>query len=429
METSRSKISSSCYACWNAQPTTCRRTGGGASLSRIVALIFTVITCLRTTKAWTTATTAAFGSRPLATQGTFAERTKMSRQHVQLWRIFAAATVKGDTASSSSSLSSSNNNNNSTHQTIYSMPALYDLAFGYRDFDEEVDFLLARHAEMTTTAVRSLVEVAAGPARHSLTALRLAQQQQQQSSSSVNGETFVVHCIDSSPAMAGYAQQLLENECAALEAAAPLQAAQLRDNFHYQVADMRNFTIERKVDTAWILLGSLQHLTTNTDVIQCLQSVHRALQPHGTVWIELPHPRETFAMVECTRNGWKVPLDLARDVSDSVYDDDDSDEDEESESSAGGLSIVWGDEGDEFDPITQVRQFTIKMELTGMETSDEMQSIKQVVPLRLFTAQEIDALARCAGFQVVAMFGALEEGVSVQDDEASFRLICGLRKQ
>ena len=47
-------------------------------------------------------------------------------------------------------------------------------------------------------------------------------------------------------------------------------------------------------------------------------------------------------------------------------------------------------------------------------------SVRQVVPLRLFTTQEIDALARCAGFRVAAMFGGLEEGVSIKTTRARF---------
>lgn len=427
-----------------------------------------------------------------------------------------------ETASSSPSPSvNSNKKENSNTKTIYSMPALYDLAFGYRDFEEEVDFLLNRHAELNTAAdssdgqqqppvppVRRILEVAAGPARHSIAALQklhplLNNGGGGDSSSSVDNEesssVCSVHCIDSSPEMAAYARQVAsdalsgrgsESAAAATTTISVQQQQQLLDTcFHYQVADMRSFTLASAdaaaagakgengsaaavaveaaveatttMDTAWILLGSLQHLTTNADVIQCLQCVHAALDDtHGTLFIELPHPRETFSMVECTRNGWKVPLrtgpaaagpslasssfDDDDDYDDDDYDDDEynDDDDDEEESSGGQLSIVWGDTGDAFDPVTQVRQFTIRMELTGVEQAttiaaadddddddDVMQSVQQVVPLRLFTAQEIDALARCAGFKVVAMYGALEEGVSVDDEDASFRLVCALRKQ
>jgi hypothetical protein len=50
------------------------------------------------------------------------------------------------------------------------------------------------------------------------------------------------------------------------------------------------------------------------------------------------------------------------------------------------------------------------------------------VPLRLFTAQEIDALARCAGFEMVEMYGSLDEEVKVDDEDLAFRLVSVLRK-
>ena len=59
---------------------------------------------------------------------------------------------------------------------------------------------------------------------------------------------------------------------------------------------------------------------------------------------------------------------------------------------------------------------------------DSILLLRQVVPMRLFTVQEIDALARCAGWRVAAYYGALEEGVRIDDEEAAFRLVCALQK-
>jgi SAM-dependent methyltransferase len=286
-------------------------------------------------------------------------------------------------------------------KSIYSMPAMYDLAFGYRDYEEEVAFLVAAHDRAiggggnedkeSSTSTLSVLELAAGPARHSLTALQM-------------DAAKSVTAIDMSEDMIEYA-----NEIAATELPDHKQSS-----FNYVCDDMRSFQLEPvkdKFDTAWILLGSLQHLTTNNDVVQCFQSVHNALKPEGTLIIELPHPRETFSMVECTRNGWEIPL-----------------EDEEGNES-GELKIIWGDNDDSFDPITQVRQFTVAMEVTGPEAAAaDLENVRQIVPMRLFTAQEIQALAQCAGWQVVAMHGALQPGVSVNDDDAAFRLVCVMRK-
>jgi SAM-dependent methyltransferase len=288
-----------------------------------------------------------------------------------------------------------------TSRRIYSLPALYDLAFGYRNYEEEVDFLVEQHQLLHNgQPPKRVLELAAGPARHSIDALK---------SSYIQSAT----AIDLSPEMIDYSMDLANNEL----------STEIRPQFKYVQADMTNFDVSDNgnnddddddvYDSAWILLGSLQHLTTNPEVISCFQSTNRALREGGTLIIELPHPRETFSLVECTRNGWEVPLE------------------DEDGTTSGELKIVWGDDYDDFDPIRQVRQFTVSMELErgDNDTDDMLQSVKEVVPMRHFTSQEIDALARLSGFEVTSMHGALSSGVDVNDEDEAFRLVCVLQKK
>ena len=289
---------------------------------------------------------------------------------------------------------------------IYSLPALYDMAFGYRNFEEEVAFLIGQHQLLHEgTPPNRILEIAAGPARHSIYALQSAY-------------TKYATAMDLSSEMVEYGKDIAGQE---LSAATNSDGDRLLDSFNYVEADMRSFDVDGLHDSAWILLGSLQHLTTNEEVISCFESIHKALSPEGTLIIELPHPRETFSLVECTRNGWEVPLE------------------DENGREYGELEIVWGDDDDAFDPIRQVRQFTVSMELkldsegieggkAGRENRDELQSVREVVPLRHFTAQEINALARIAGFKVSSFHGALAENVDVNDEEEAFRLVCVLQK-
>ncbi|KAG7354146.1 type 11 methyltransferase [Nitzschia inconspicua] len=280
------------------------------------------------------------------------------------------------------------------------MPALYDLAFGYRNYEEEVEFLIEQHQLLHDgKAPQRVLELAAGPARHCLTALQ---------QSYVPAAT----ALDVSSEMKEYALELAEE---ALKDVTALE---------YVTADMTNFVLDTRFDSAWILLGSLQHLTTNEQVLSCLQCIHNVLEKDGTLIVELPHPREIFSLVECTRNGWEIPL-----------------EDEDGNTS-GELKIVWGDDNDDFDPIRQVRQFTISMELiendkdgdddTKLTKSSRLgtiQSVREVVPMRHFTSQEMDVLARISGFEVVSLHGALARGVDVNDDDEAFRLVCVLQKK
>ena len=296
---------------------------------------------------------------------------------------------------------------------IYSLPALYDLAFGYRNYEEEVDFLLNAHRKYsgqdTSNGPRDILELAAGPARHSITCLR-----------ENGGKIKSITAVDLSSDMVEYGKENADQELG------DAGTGGLRDAFSYLQEDMRSYCLgddkgprRESLDSAWILLGSMQHLVTNDDVIDCFQSTANALRPGGTLIIELPHPRETFTMVECTRNGWEVPLE-----------DDEGTE-------YGELKVIWGDDDDPFDPIRQVRDFTVALELTGVDENDDgssgemkkLQSVREVVPMRLFTAQEMDALARCAGLRVVAMYGALSEAVAVDSDDEAFRLVCIMRKE
>ncbi len=330
---------------------------------------------------------------------------------------FDTSTTTTTTTSSSSQIPASKSD------TIYSMPPLYDLAFGYRCYEEEVDFLLDAHEKYSTSSTSEsnvplrILELAAGPARHSLAAL------------SENPPSIVesVVALDRSQAMVDYGTENADMDLGA--------TGGRRDSFKYVCGDMRDVSglSSTKFDTAWLLLGSMQHLLTNDDVIKCLTSLQSALKPGGTICIELPHPRETFSMGECTRNGWTVPLVEEGDS------DDDMDENE-----YGELKIVWGDEDDEFDPIAQVRHFTVAMTLSVNNPDDipkgdvsplflQMNEngktqVKEIVPMRLFTLQEIDALARCAGFEMVAKYGALDEEVAMTDEDDAFRMVCILRR-
>lgn len=334
--------------------------------------------------------------------------------------------TKDDTLPDDSSSSSGGGgvNMNMNSGSIYSRPALYDLAFGYRNYEEEVKFLLDVYNKYSITSASpttdtdtdtgsnakksgiNILELAAGPARHTITALR-------------NHGAQISSCtaVDMSEDMVQYSNEIADEELG------DGGFGGMRDKFQYILEDMR--TVGNKetssalkqqsgtFDSAWILLGSMQHLTRNDDVISCLSSTSNLLREGGILTIELPHPRETFTMVECTRNGWEVPL-----------------EDEDGEE-YGELKIIWGDENDKFDPITQVRDFTVALDLVMNEDSKgdnpDLENVREIVPMRLFTFQEIEVMGRIAGFEIADMYGALSDEVDVNGDEA-FRLVCILRK-
>jgi SAM-dependent methyltransferase len=248
---------------------------------------------------------------------------------------------------------------------IYDAPQLYDAAFGFRDFEDEVDFLCKAHEKHGNTggAPSKILELAAGPARHAVEA----------ASRGVEAKA-----VDLSEAMVKCGSQIAKEEDVALD---------------YRVGDVREPLPFDKVCSAWLLLGSVGHLLTNDDALLCFQRAKDALKTGGTLILELPHPRETFRLDGVSEDGWDVPFE------------------------GGDLRVRWGAEEDAFDPLTQIRQASVAFETAGT-------SINDVVPTREYTLQELRLLADAAGFVDVATYGALDpEFVAADDDELAYRLV------
>jgi hypothetical protein len=280
---------------------------------------------------------------------------------------------------------------------IYSRPSLYDLAFGYRDYKVETKNLLRLHEDAAHHPATSVLEVAAGPARH---CLELADD-------AIITKTYA---IDNSQEMKEYSASLRRTDQRTMEDVAD-------DHHEYLVQDMRHISLPTKVDTAWLLLGSFQHMVTLSDAVQCFKSVSHALNANGTFILELPHPKEIFEMVDCTTNTWTVPLD----VSDQSSSTD--------ASRAGQLEVIWGDADDAFDPISHVRHATIGFHLT---TGDgQVERWIDTVPMKSYTVPELYLLAELTGFRMVRLLGALDnpdELVPIDDEDLAYRLVCVLQK-
>ena len=253
----------------------------------------------------------------------------------------------------------------STQPRIYDAPTLYDAAFGFRDFEDEVDFLCAAHEKHGNTGgvPSKILELAAGPARHAVEAASRGME---------------VKAVDLSEAMAAHGARIATENDVALD---------------YRVGDVREPLPFDKVCSAWLLLGSVGHLLTNDDALRCFQNARKALADGGTLILELPHPRETFRVDGVSEDGWDVPFE------------------------GGDLRVRWGSEEDAFDPLTQIRQASVAFETAGT-------SINDIVPTREYTLQELRLLADAAGFVDVATYGALDAAfIPADDDELAYRLV------
>jgi SAM-dependent methyltransferase len=260
---------------------------------------------------------------------------------------------------------------------IYDEPELYQLTCAYRDVPAESGALLTwldKHATITD-GVRSVIELAAGPAEH---ARELAQ----------------------SAAMCGYA-------------AAQAKAAAV--DLDVVEADMRDFRIAdadgrpARFDLAITMLNSVCHLFTLDDLVNHLAAVAAHLAPGGLYIVELAHPADFFAAEPRTSSDWTVE-------SDGVH-----------------AQVRWGGREDRIDPLTQVTAEHMMIKVTAADGT--VRTVSDVVPNRFWTLTEFTAAVRLANaraaapvrpLDLVASYGDFDDTTAL-DAPAAWRMILVLR--
>ena len=258
---------------------------------------------------------------------------------------------------------------------IYDEPELYEAACAYRDIPGEVDALLrwsGKHRDSETGPLRSVLELAAGPAEHSRELARRG----------LDATT-----LDLSAAMCARAREL------AAANATPLTVVQ---------ADMRDFSLPRQFDLAITMLNSLCHLLTLDDLLRHLACVASHLAPGSLYITELAHPADFFAERR-TSSEWS------------------------SEVNGGTVSVRWGGSRDEIDPITQITREHVSV--TYRQRDGAIRTVTDVVPNRFWTATELTAAIRLAGgFAVAASYGDFGADTPVEAAGA-WRMILVLRRE
>ena len=259
---------------------------------------------------------------------------------------------------------------------IYDEPELYEAACAYRDVPVEVDALLrwsGKHRDSDTGPLRSVLELAAGPAEH---ARELARR-------GLDATT-----LDLSAAMCARARELAAADAIGLTVVQ---------------GDMRDFRIPGQFDLAITMLNSLCHLLTLDDLLQHLASVARHLPPGCLYIIELAHPADFFAAQRRTSSEWSSEVD------------------------GGTVRVRWGGGQDEIDPITQITREHVSVTYT--KRGGAVRTVTDVVPNRFWTATELTAAIRLAGgFVVVASYGDFDGDTSVAASDA-WRMILVLRRE
>lgn len=258
------------------------------------------------------------------------------------------------------------------HQNFYSHAELYDLAFSYRNIDQETQFLLSCYQQATGQAAQRVLELACGPARH---ALACANQGLQASA------------LDCSTDMLAYAQTL---------------AAERGLNLETLLADMRDFQLSAPVDLAFTLLDSTAYLLTQADFLDHLKAVAQNLNSEGLYILEMSHPADVLGHNQRVSTEWEMERDGLR------------------------VEMSWSHPNDFFDPVSQITDCSVHLKAWG--PGGKRTQLKSQSPQRCYTYQEVLALlALQSDFMLWQSYGAFDPSFALSDERA-WRMILALKK-
>lgn len=250
------------------------------------------------------------------------------------------------------------------HEEFYRHARIYEVAFGYRDFAKELDFLVA----CAGGKPQSFLELAAGPGIHALLAAK-------------RGMRSVA--VDLSLSMM--------NLCA-------LKARDAGVAVHTVVADMKSFALDQPVDLAFIPLTSISYLPSIDALLEHLRSVAAALSPGGVYVIENNHPKDFLKGEHFKPSVWTM--------------------------SDGSITVetTWMAEVPQLDSARQLYECVNRYVVDDSART----VIEDRAWLRMTFPQEIALCGKLAGLELVAEFGELASDQPF--DDTGWRAVTVLKK-
>ncbi|MQY08505.1 class I SAM-dependent methyltransferase [Actinomadura macrotermitis] len=256
---------------------------------------------------------------------------------------------------------------------IYDDPWAYALTCSFRDVAPEVDAVLgwcAEHRPASAGPVRTVLELAAGPAEHAREFARRG---------------LTATALDLHPAMCAYADR------EARAAGVRLEVVQ---------EDMTAFALGRRFDLVVTMLDSTSHLMTLDAFTAHLRRVAEHLAEDGLYVLEMSHPRDRLGDDPSVTTAWTVDRP-------GVH-----------------AAVQWGGPDDRLDPVTQIADDHVTVAITEAAGT---RVIEDVVPYRFWTATELAAAIRLAGgLEAAAQYG--DFGPVALTDPAAWRMITVLRR-
>jgi SAM-dependent methyltransferase len=259
-----------------------------------------------------------------------------------------------------------------SHDRIYSLAQIYDIAFDFKNIPEECRFLRSVFESFSGRRPQSFIDLAAGPALHAVEMARAG---------------LSSAALDLSQEMVDYG---LEKAC------------EHDVSVDYRAGDFASFTWDRQFDLAGTFMDSTSYLLSNDAVVSHLRSVAQILVSDGIYILEMSHPRDVFSVGKSTQSSW------------------------ESERGETRVSITWGGPDDPFDPITQVTQTTVDLKFSTRLIKQFTETASQ----RCFAVNELDALVRLEGsFEWITTFGAMDQSTPFNNEKRAWRMVPVLRKR
>ncbi|UCG24413.1 MAG: class I SAM-dependent methyltransferase [Chloroflexota bacterium] len=239
---------------------------------------------------------------------------------------------------------------------------LYDLYVG--DWPDEVDFYRAAAAEAHARG-EAVLEVACGTGR---VAIRLA------------GVDVQVTGLDHSPAMLDVARSKSRG----------------MSNIAWVQADMRDFALDEPFGLVIIPGHAFQNIHTAEDQLACLTCIRRHLTPNGKLIVHIDHQDL----------GWlggigKRPFEIVRYGKRLIH---------PTTGQICRMSYAWA-----YERATQTAIFHNAWEILGADDSVIERYENEPVRLHCVFRQEMEHLARHAGFAIDAVYGDFS-GHDLQDD-------------
>lgn len=251
-------------------------------------------------------------------------------------------------------------------------PEVYELAFSYRDYGAEADFIEYLWQKNSNIDNQSILDIACGTGSHLI----------QFCSRGYESTGF-----DKSSEVVAYAKKKFE------EQDLPIDIFQ---------ADMKRFELKKKFGLAFNMLTSANLLLTDEDMISHLKSVAGVLEPGGIFVLEMFHPREYGFKADFPTTAWEITQD------DVV------------------LQCDLRHNLEALDTVKQTQKTTLRISLTKDDKTEEFLNPRTQ---RVYLYHEFLSLVdHAGGFEVIAVYGALNSAVLLSNERRSWRMIPVLRR-